>query len=78
MKPQCFSQLKHTDNAYDSKFQREIINTIENGQDLQDYFLASSEIGQNIQEEIGLQVTDGKLNDVRVRNQIDPYYKNVL
>lgn len=45
---------------YDAEFQREIINTIQNDQDLQ-YLLASSEIGQNIKQEINLHATDGRL-----------------
>ena len=42
------------------------------------YLLASSEIGQHLQEEIDLQVTAGKSNDACVRNVLDPVYKNVL
>ena len=46
---------------YDAEFQREIINTIQNDQDLQYHLLASSEIGQNIKQEINLHTTDGRL-----------------
>ena len=40
--------------------------------------MSTSEIGQLIQEEIYQQVTDGRLNNIRIRNQIDPLYKNFL
>ena len=45
---------------------------------MQKYLLASGEIGEHLQEEIDLQVTDGRLSDGQVRNQLDPLYKNVL
>ena len=70
-----FPQLKHLDNIENAEFQSKIIETIQNIDDLQKYILASSEIGQNIQEEIELVVTDGKLNDARVRQAWDPLYK---
>ena len=37
--------------------------------------MSTSETGQLIQEEIYQQVTDGRLNNIRIRNQIDPLYK---
>ena len=57
---------------------KELISAIENNKDLQNYFLASGEIRQHLQEEADLQVADGRLNDTRVRNQLYPLYKNVL
>lgn len=58
-----FPQLKYLDNVYDSDFQRELISNIENNEDLQKYLLASVKTGHHLQEEIDLQVTDGRLND---------------
>lgn len=55
-----------------------ITTNIQTEEDLQKYLLASSEIEQLLQEEIDLQVTDRRLNDARVRNQLDSLYKNVL
>ena len=73
-----FSQLKYMDNAYDSDFQRELISNIENNEDLQKYLLASGETVQQLQEEIELQVTDGRVNDAQVRNQLGLLYNNIL
>ena len=42
------------------------------------YLLTSGKIGQHLKEEIDLQVTEGRLKDAQLRNQLDPLYKNVL
>ena len=60
------------------KFQRSIISNIQNREDLQRYLLASSKIGQSIQDEIDMVVADGKLNDACLRHLLDPIYKNVM
>ena len=73
-----FSQFKYLDDAYNSECQRKLIESIENDKDLQKNLLAYSEIWRHLREEIDLQVTDGRLNDVRVRNKLNPLYKNVL
>lgn len=39
---------------------------------------ASADIAQHLQEEIDLEVTDGRLNDALVRNVQDSVYKDVL
>ena len=70
-----FSQLKYLDNINDAEFQRELIGSIKNNEDLQKYFLVLSEIGQHLKDEIDLQVADGELNDGRVRHQLDSQYK---
>ena len=40
--------------------------------------MASGEIGQYLQEEIAFQLTDGRLNNTQVKNQLDSIYNNVL
>ena len=45
---------------------------------MQKHLLTSSEIVQLLKEEIGLQVTDRRLDDAPVGNQLDTLYKNVL
>ena len=64
--------MNHVDHVHHSEFQREreIMNTKQNEQDLQDSLLASNKVEQNIQEEKDLRVIDGRVNDARVcRNQ---------
>ena len=73
-----FLQLKYLQLLNDAEFQKELIGSITNNDNFQKYLLASSEIGQHLQEKIDLQVTHGKLNDARVRHQLDSLYKNVL
>ena len=73
-----FPQLKHVDDACDLEFQRKLIVSIENGENVLKYFLAPGKIGRHLQEEIDVQITDGRLNDAHVRNQLDPLYKYVL
>ena len=69
---------KYLHNTNDTELQRELIGSIKNNDDFQKYLLTSSEIGQRLQEKIDLQVTDGKLNDARIRRQLDSMYKSVL
>ena len=49
-----FPELQYLDNINDAEFQRSIIGSIQNRDDLQQYLLASSEIGQSIQDEIDI------------------------
>ena len=58
-----FPQLNYLNNVCNSDFQRELISKIENNEDLEKHLLASGEIWQHLQEEIDLQVIDGRLND---------------
>ena len=55
-----------------------MISTTENNEDLQKYLFAPGKIGRHLQGEIDLPVTDGKLNNARVRNQLDSLYKNAF
>ena len=54
------------------------ISIIQNEEDLQKYLLASSEVGELLQEEWDLQVRDGRPKNAGVRNQLDFFYKSVL
>ena len=45
---------------------------------MQKYLLASSEVGELLQEEWDLQVRDGRPKNAGVRNQLDFFYKSVL
>lgn len=55
-----FSQLRYLNNIDDTDFQRELISMIKINGNLQRYLLASGKIGQHLQEEIDLQVTDDR------------------
>ena len=67
-----FPQLRYLDNINDSEFQPELIGAIKNNDDLQKYILASVETEQYLLEEIDFQVTNGTLNNARLRNLLDP------
>ena len=56
-----FPELKYLSNIEEAEVKRSITETTKNRKDLQKHLLASSKIGQNIQEEIYLVVTDGRL-----------------
>ena len=68
--------MLYLNNIEDPDSQTSIIDVINNTIDLQKtVFLASSDIGQSIQEEINLVVTDDKFNDATVYRALDPFIK---
>ena len=71
-------KLRDLNNAFDSDFQQDLISKIEPSEDLRNYLLTSREIGEVIQEDIDMIVTDGKLNDTVVKQRLDDLYKNLL
>ena len=71
-------KLRDLNNAFDSDFQQDLISKIEPSEDLRNYLLTSREIGEVIQENIDMIVTDGKLNDTVVKQRLDHLYKNLL
>ena len=71
-------KLRDLNNAFDSDFQQDLISKIEPSEDLRNYLLTSREIGEVIQEDIDMIVTDGKLNDTVVKQRLDHLYKNLL
>ena len=71
-------KLRDLNNAFDSDFQQDLISKIEPSEDLRNYLLTSREIGEVIQEDIDMIVTDGKLNDTVVKQRLNDLYKNLL
>ena len=70
------SELEYLDNFNDTEFRHSLIDTIQNREDLQRHLLASSEVGQSIQDDIDIIVTDGRLNNVRVKHMLYRVHKN--
>ena len=72
------SELEYLDNFNDTEFRHSLIDTIQNREDLQRHLLASSEVGQNIQDDIDIIVTDGRLNNAHVKHMLYRVHKNVM
>ena len=51
---------------------------LNNEEDNRQYLLSDSELRNFVQQGIDLQVTGSRMNDARIRNQLDPYNKNVV
>ena len=51
---------------------------LNNEEDNRQYLLSDSELGNFVQQGIDLQVTGSRMNDARIRNQLDPHNKNVV
>ena len=64
---QYFNKLPYLSNTGHPAFQNSIIDTLNSRADLQKYLLATSDYGQNIQENINTVVTDRKFNDACAR-----------
>ena len=71
-------KLGQIDNAFDSDFHRDLVSEVESSEDVRKYLLPLRKIGQNMQEDIDIIVTDGKLNDDVVRQKLDLLYNSVL
>ena len=61
----------------ETKLQQELFQTIKNEVDVRNYLLSTSKLGNLIQEEIDLQVTDGRLNHACIRNQLNSFYEKL-
>lgn len=61
--------------THDTDFQKDLLMNVNNKEDLRNYWLSTSGIGEMVQNDIDLNITDGRLNDARVRHQLNPYYK---
>ena len=75
---QYFNRLHYLSDTNDPAFQNSIIDTLNSRADLWKYLLATSDYGQNIQENLNSVVTDGKLNDAHVRYVLDEKNKGVF
>ena len=73
-----FPKLAHLDKIDDPIFQSSIIDAINSRENLQMFLLGTTDIGENIQEEINLVVTSDKLNDATLHNKFDTVYQNEL
>ena len=58
---------EETDSALGSDFQRKIVSEEPPSNDVKNYLLATSEFGQEIQSDIDLYVTKGKLSEASFR-----------
>ena len=59
-------------------FQTSISNIINNRHDLQNYLLATGDIGKGIQENLKWVITDGKLNYAIIGHALDTKDKLIL
>ena len=75
---QCFNKLPYLQNTNDPVFQNAIVDTLNSRADLRKYLLATSDYGQNIQENINAVVADGNINDTLVRHVLDEKNIGVL
>ena len=75
---QYFNELPYLPNTGDRAFPNSIIDALNSKADLRKYWLATSDYGQNIQENINAVVTDGKFNDALVRHVLDERNKGVF
>ena len=75
---QYFTNLPYLYNTNDPDFQNSVVDTLNNRTDLRKYLLATSDYGQNIQENINSVVTDGKFNNALVRHVLDEKNKSVF
>ena len=75
---QYFNKLPYLSNTGDPAFQNSIIDTLNSRANLRKYLLATSNYGQNIQENINVVVTDRKFNDALVRHVLDEKSKSVF
>ena len=71
-------QLRYFNFIAELDFWKKLTENIECNEDWQNYLLAPADIVQHLQEENDFQITDGSLNDARLRNVLDSVYKNVL
>ena len=62
----------------DPNFKNSIIDTVNNRSDLRKFFLAKSDYGKNIQENINTVVADGKFNQAVVCRALDQKNKGVF
>ena len=62
----------------ESNFQQEFLRNIQSNEDLSDFLTSTSETGQLIHELIDLQVTDGRINNCQIKNQLQSLQENVL
>ena len=63
------------DFSRDIDFQQEVLK---NREYINKYLLATSEFGQEIQDEIDLYVTIDRLNEASFRRKLDPISKNII
>ena len=75
---QYFNKLPYLSNTGHPVFRNSIIDTLNSCADLRKYLVATSDYGQNIQENINSVVTDGKFNDALIRHVLDEKNKGVL
>ena len=61
-----------------SVFQQNIVRNDNPSEDVKNFLLAAYEFGQDIQSDIDLYVTKGKLNEASFRQKLDPIAKNVI
>ena len=66
-----YKRLPHIDDIEDQKKQNEAINLIENRADFRKFLLATSDFGQNVQDNIDSLVTNGEYNNAGLRRTLD-------
>ena len=66
-----FKRLLYLSKNNDLAFQNLVIDVINNREDLQKFLLATSDFGKTIEELIITAVTNGKLNNIIVRQTLD-------
>ena len=66
-----YKRLPHIDDIENPKKQNEAINLIENRADFRKFLLATSDFGQNVQDNIDSLVTNGEYNNAGLRRTLD-------
>ena len=70
--------LDSIDSAFDSNFQRKLISNLKRNEDVKNYLLASSKLGQHMQEDIDMYITKDRSNEASFRCKLNPMFKNLM
>ena len=69
--------LDSIDFSRDTDFQQEILKNLPS-EDVKKYLLATSEFGKEVQGEIDLYITNGRLNEASFRRKFDRILRNII
>ena len=72
------NKLDNIDGTFDSNFQRKMISSVRNSNDVKNYLLPSSKLGQHMQEDINMYITRNRLNEGSFIRKLDPIFKNII
>ena len=69
--------LDGIDFSQDNDFQQQLVNN-PLSKDVKNFLLSTSDFGEEIQGELDLYITNGRLNEASFRRRLDPISKNII